>query len=1039
MSAARNEAVLNDRSNFSKTIDFGTRMMRARKKLIKSTLARAGGGAGHDGPPRLVLDHLEARDLIARDIRKDKSATSDPIAFLFCGSEVIKTGVLLKVVNPFWKPPFFRKEGENWVECDKIIFGVNADVLKATSLHIQIKDEIDNSGKISPSDDNNFANLGGITFDLNAMREEKCTRKKLQWYDLNRMSGMPTVKGQVRFSLRYTGKLEEEKAKTTSVIAKKKHLGALLKPRKKKTDAMNEFQRRRMADAALREAAALKKAEAEQKKSLEAEEKRLELQLKLQEAIEEKKLLADQIEAMKEDHSTQLLTMAMNPEDSLENFFPEMNKQSSNLNLERQLSQSIARLKASHTRSTGMAELHAITQGLTQNDIGVVLSCLRRVKGDPDGSFQRACVKFIGVMACTAPSAMAPFLQEFVEEICDRITVANKVVHSTCIDSFGYLARNVLPLLNRGRIKPSFSPIIDPLGTIISQHGGNTLSTVAAHCLRGAFSIKIPARTTVQFKITGLSKSERDLTICKRIFRNSVPNLKLPQTMQLANNGCLMLEVPMDGAAAYYKKLLDASVRFPPGWSLVASPDAFEASIAAKTAVLASKVGTGGSVPGKPVTDNIMKHDSSKVREHIILLGGSGNQIFKKVLSILPATMAETRAALLDSLSALVDAASFGEAKRLRRLSNSISTVSPTMLQVCIDTLLEKNKTWNWKSRRSALLLLGKLARLHGLTNSSGQILRNLQIVDDEVDIVIILKCVRDCMQDRVNVVRECAANAMDEFSAAELIPEGFRSKFAPKNVTKRNQPKKVRSPRIPKSPLEDVGILAPEERTYNKSALPRPEKREFPTRYKSRAPKSFTGLDKEMPPLEKPIPAHALRSSCIRKLDQQQRNYLSRVTLACVKNQHLFLREMKRITKRGVFALVVPHLLLSDELEELEEKAIVELVRHTDHQVAESLLHVVGQMLTVCANSGHNKSNDMAAERLLLWTMILLNTCFWSVDEIVNGESRLWVSIKSSLRLLSGETSKYAARDSAAKAFAIVTNEMLLSSHMYIFGDEDD
>ena len=96
MSAARNEAVLNDRSNFSKTIDFGTRMMRARKKLIKSTLARAGGGAGHDGPPRLVLDHLEARDLIARDIRKDKSATSDPIAFLFCGSEVIKTGVLQK-------------------------------------------------------------------------------------------------------------------------------------------------------------------------------------------------------------------------------------------------------------------------------------------------------------------------------------------------------------------------------------------------------------------------------------------------------------------------------------------------------------------------------------------------------------------------------------------------------------------------------------------------------------------------------------------------------------------------------------------------------------------------------------------------------------------------------------------------------------------------------------------------------------------------------------------------------------------------------
>ena len=87
MSAGTN-SVLADKSNFSKTIDFAARMVKARKKIIRSTLAAAGGGAGHNGPPRLVVDHLEARDLIARDIRKDKSATTNPIAYLFCGSEV---------------------------------------------------------------------------------------------------------------------------------------------------------------------------------------------------------------------------------------------------------------------------------------------------------------------------------------------------------------------------------------------------------------------------------------------------------------------------------------------------------------------------------------------------------------------------------------------------------------------------------------------------------------------------------------------------------------------------------------------------------------------------------------------------------------------------------------------------------------------------------------------------------------------------------------------------------------------------------------
>ena len=92
-----------------------------------------------------------------------------------------------------------------------------------------------------------------------------------------------------------------------------------------------------------------------------------------------------------------------------------------------------------------------------------------------------------------------------------------------------------------------------------------------------------------------------------------------------------------------------------------------------------------------------------------------------------------------------------------------------------------QNKSWNWKSRRAALALLGKTARLHGITLNNGQILKSVQIIDGEVDIVVVLKTIKDCSCDRVNVVRETASKAMVEFDEADLIPEAFKARFAPK------------------------------------------------------------------------------------------------------------------------------------------------------------------------------------------------------------------------------------------------------------------
>ena len=64
-----------------------------------------------------------------------------------------------------------------------------------------------------------------------------------------------------------------------------------------------------------------------------------------------------------------------------------------------------------------------------------------------------------------------------------------------------------------------------------------------------------------------------------------------------------------------------------------------------------------------------------------------------------------------------------------------------------------------------------KKLRLHAVSVNSGQITRNVQIIDGEVDVVIILKAIKDCTTDRINVVRKVAAQAMEEFQNANVIP----------------------------------------------------------------------------------------------------------------------------------------------------------------------------------------------------------------------------------------------------------------------------
>ena len=78
-----------------------------------------------------------------------------------------------------------------------------------------------------------------------------------------------------------------------------------------------------------------------------------------------------------------------------------------------------------------------------------------------------------------------------------------------------------------------------------------------------------------------------------------------------------------------------------------------------------------------------------------------------------------------------------------------------------------------------------------------------------------------------------------------------------------------------------------------------------------------------------------------------------------------------------------------------------------------------------------------MATHVLLKWAMSMLNTCMWSVNEIIYDKVPAWRGIKQSMRMLGGTTSNFDGAAKAATLYALLSTKDLLDSHLYIFGDE--
>ena len=1035
-------------SKFSAIVNQRAKLQKARKKVMAETAL----AAGVSGPPRLIISHLEARNFLAREIRNDDK--DGPVAFLFCGSEQISTGRIKPTSNPIWK--------------DKIVFGSESNILESKTLHIQVKDPHAKKGN---------DNLGGITVDLSKMLKDNVLRKKLQWYDLKPVTGMTKAQGQVRFSLRYNGKIFLDRKNSTKNRENKENgkpverpLGIVMKKRATKTKAMAAFQAHRVLEAEKRELEALEKAKAEMQKlkKLEMDKRALEEQLEKVQA--EKNIMEAQVHIMKEEQANLFVlprsnkNNVINPEETIHLEIEDgavrcgagRKSQASLDNLERQMTRSIARLRQGHTRQNGMAEIRAMAEGLLEADIPVVLKCLRSASNVHEGVFQRECVKVVGLFARTCPNVIAPHLDSLVDAVCSRINVKDEVVHTACIESIGSLARRVLPILTRGRVKPSFSAILDPLLELVNKHGNSIIGEISAKCLQGAFSLDIPKQDMVSFKILGIPDEQREIDVARRTFRSHFPKISLPKKMSVRADGVMVIEVPTEMASSYYQKLLDSTDSMPPGWCLAASADATAAAVAAKAIKLSTKPGKNGSVPEIGDDEKNLSRNGQLMRQHVILMGGCGKEIFRRILETVPNAKAETLSALLDCMSVIINAACYGESRRIRRLSNAVAFAAPSIMQHCVDTLLAPNKSYIWRARRSSLLLLGKVARLHAVSINSGQITSNVQIIDGEVDVVVILKAIKDCTTDRINVVRKVAAQAMEEFQNANVIPPAFMKRFGKKPVPDKPKIRRAgermtsRSKQSIRKSSQNAEALHDsqraekdavniDERPLSREVHRRVEKKVYPTRYKSRAPEGYTGVDADMlpaPPPEDPKPSN---STCLQKLDRRQQNSLQRAADACLKRPSMLLTVLRNVDKRGNFGVVMPHLILSEALKTFDEKKITSMLHIVGPDASQRILHSIATSLNQCVNSVYTDSNNMATHVLLKWSMALLNTCIWSVDQIIFDEVPAWKAVKASMRLLGGTTSNCDGAAKAATLYALLSTKDLLDSHLYIFGDEGE
>ena len=162
--------------------------------------------------PELVLRLICAENMLALD---RVTGTSDPVAFIFCGSQSYQSDVKRGTVSPYWNAEF--RFG-----------GKEQNICSVNELHVQIKDDdgpiksedkhrrvVSKKQSVTPSN-RVYDNLGGVVIDLQQIRNTAYKWSKPRWYELKPLRGMINVQGRVRMSLRFYNMPDSKVSSTNS-------------------------------------------------------------------------------------------------------------------------------------------------------------------------------------------------------------------------------------------------------------------------------------------------------------------------------------------------------------------------------------------------------------------------------------------------------------------------------------------------------------------------------------------------------------------------------------------------------------------------------------------------------------------------------------------------------------------------------------------------------------------------------------------------------------------------------------------------------
>lgn len=915
----------------------------------------------------------------------------------------------------------------HWGERIAFTSSASNDVTKVENLHIQIKDK---SSKSSTS-----VNLGAAVIPLKPLIDSKGFRIRPQWYTLQMTEGMARVSGRVRVGLRVLGvKRNDPKLK--------KVLPPRVNAPKKYSSPQNYETLEPVVLPPIAPSAAQPKAT-------------------VQKIVEKK--------SVKVKNTEDRATRANIQRGAQDNRFEKVSQTDDSL--AHRVARAISRLRERSTRSSARDELRQMSHSFDERGISIALRCLRTLEGVDDVAFQCECAAVFGVLASTCPRACVPYIDSFVSSICRRITsCVSTAQHDTALAlSIALVVRHVVPIALSGRSKPSIEKIVSPIYDVLETHIHADRGAAAAKCLEAIFR-PLPRSATEnvsRITIVGLTAQDSETKdICRRKFFAAVKNLpSKPLRVGVdKEERRLWIEVPSNEASNIYKVVVSSRNLLPVGWTVAAQN--YDVEVAAEC------------------SDRENYNDTADDPEFLKMIGSCSRSIImpdNSFLRILHRTRGAARAACFDVVSSFLVAARRGEKHGEVRMTSMVSKYSSVIVQQILSSLQAQKKSWNWKTRKSALHTVTEAARLDittlpRLPPSERKINETKTLIfGPEIDMVVLVDEIKKCLLDKVNVVRVAASEALQVLNrsgsydsknrqsqdCAKIEPESVGAKsvepsLEPEVIHRKD--KRVEGKKIRKTKLrlrEVTAASGPDlekakvNKIPSKPAQPKKVTHFEDTEKVSQNCPEAPGSDLHGDPRPKVMP-----DSVLAELSEDQRTKLSDDVDKCLLQPQVMIfdcivkaleeNEKEKETRDGdsnqyAYAENLMANIRDDGLTLGEVYASM-----SNSQAVQVLAIAASAMQRIAAMcrsldfsirvDEFQMTPDEALTAFLRWILAALNSSRWGMVEMIHSGG-IWGQVRSACNSLASRSSKFSKKAHAAKIYALLSSPVLLESHLQIFG----